>query len=280
MVRASGSFALDGPVLLAGAGKMGVALLSGWLDRGLEARDVIIQEPQPKSEVEDLVRKHGLKVVADVGKLAAPPSVIVVAVKPQIAESVFPPLARLAGPATVVMSIAAGKSIASFERHLPKGTAVVRAMPNTPAAIGRGISGLVANANAAPAQKQLCQKLLEAVGEVVWLGDEALIDAVTAVSGSGPAYVFLLTEALAKAGEAAGLDAATASRLARATVSGSGDLLRASESDPATLRQNVTSPGGTTAAALAVLMRKGSGLEELMIEAVAAAKKRGRELGS
>jgi pyrroline-5-carboxylate reductase len=280
MVRASGSFALNGPVLLAGAGKMGVALLSGWLDRGLEARDIIVQEPQPKGEVEDLVRKHGLKIVAEVGTLATPPSVIVVAIKPQVADAVFPPLARLAGPATVVMSIAAGRSIASFERHLPKGTAVVRAMPNTPAAIGRGISGLVANANATAAQKQLCQNLLEAVGEVVWLDDEALIDAVTAVSGSGPAYVFLLTEALAKAGEAAGLDAATASRLARATVSGAGDLLRASESDPATLRQNVTSPGGTTAAALAVLMRKGSGLEDLMIEAIAAAKKRGRELGS
>jgi pyrroline-5-carboxylate reductase len=280
MVRASGSFALNGPVLLAGAGKMGVALLSGWLDRGLEARDIIIQEPQPKGEVEDLVRKHGLKVVADVGTLAAPPSVIVVAVKPQVADAVFPPLARLAGPATVIMSIAAGKSIASFERHLPKGTAVVRAMPNTPAAIGRGISGLVANANTTPAQKRLCQNLLEAVGEVVWLDDEALIDAVTAVSGSGPAYVFLLTEALAKAGEAAGLDAATASRLARATVSGAGELLRASESDPAVLRQNVTSPGGTTAAALSILMRKGSGLQELMTEAVAAAKKRGRELGS
>jgi pyrroline-5-carboxylate reductase len=152
-------------------------------------------------------------------------------------------------------------------------------MPNTPAAIGRGITGAVANAHTTTVQKETCEKLLGAVGEVVWVPDESLIDAVTAVSGSGPAYVFLLAEALADAGVAAGLDAATAKQLARATVSGAGELLHQSESDPATLRQNVTSPGGTTAAALAVLMREGSGLKELMKEAVLAAQKRGRELG-
>jgi len=275
-----GSPALDGPVVLAGAGKMGTALLSGWLGRGLEARNVIIQEPNLTGEAAKLVGEHGITAVPSILALPSPPSVILMAVKPQAMNSVLPSLARLVGPATVVMSIAAGKSIASFERALPKGTAVVRAMPNTPAAIGRGISGAVANAETTAAQKQVCEDLLGAVGDVVWLDDEALIDAVTAVSGSGPAYVFLLTEALANAGKAAGLDASTAMQLARATVSGAGELMRQSDSDAATLRQNVTSPAGTTAAALAVLMREGNGLKELMTEAVLAAQKRGRELGS
>ena len=275
-----GSPALDGPVVLAGAGKMGTALLSGWLGRGLEPRNVIIQEPNLAGEAAKLVSEHGITAVPSILALPSTPSVILVAVKPQAMDSLLPSLAKLVGPATVVMSVAAGKSIASFERALPKGTAVVRAMPNTPAAIGRGISGAVANAETTAAQKQVCEDLLGAVGDIVWLEDEALIDAVTAVSGSGPAYVFLLTEALASAGEAAGLDAATAMQLARATVSGAGELLRQSASDPATLRQNVTSPGGTTAAALAILMREGNGLDELMTEAVLAAQKRGRELGS
>ena len=275
-----GSPALDGPVVLAGAGKMGTALLSGWLGRGLEPRNVIIQEPNLAGEAAKLVSEHGITAVPAILALPSTPSVILVAVKPQAMDSLLPSLAKLVGPATVVMSVAAGKSIASFERALPKGTAVVRAMPNTPAAIGRGISGAVANAETTAAQKQVCEDLLGAVGDVVWLDDEALIDAVTAVSGSGPAYVFLLTEALANAGKAAGLDASTAMQLARATVSGAGELLARSESDPATLRQNVTSPGGTTAAALAVLMQDGHGLKELMTEAVLAAQKRSRELGS
>jgi pyrroline-5-carboxylate reductase len=274
------SFVLDGPVVLAGAGKMGAALLSGWIERGLSARDVILQEPNLGGDAAELAGKHGLTVVPALGSLPSPPSVIVVAVKPQAMDTAFPPLARHVGPATVVMSIAAGKSIASFERHLPQGTAVVRAMPNTPAAVGRGISGAVANRHVTVKQKDLCQNLLAAVGDVVWLDDEAMIDAVTAVSGSGPAYVFLMTEALARAGEAAGLDPATSMQLARATVSGAGELLRRSTDDAAMLRKNVTSPGGTTAAALAVLMRDGNGLQELMTEAVLAAKKRGRELGS
>jgi pyrroline-5-carboxylate reductase len=195
-------------------------------------------------------------------------------------DAVFPALAKHAGPRTVVMSIAAGKSIASFEQHLAAGIAVVRAMPNTPAAIGHGISGAVGNAQLTSKQKDLCQDLLAAVGSVVWLDDESLIDAVTAVSGSGPAYVFLLAETLARAGEAAGLDAVTSMQLARATVSGAGELLRRSSNDPAMLRQNVTSPGGTTAAALSVLMRDKDGLQDLLTEAVLAAQKRGRELGS
>ena len=212
-------------------------------------------------------------------RLIAPPAVIIAAVKPQMMDQVFAPLAKLAGPDTVILSIAAGRSIASFEKHLSPGIAVVRAMPNTPAAIGRGITGAVGNAHMSPAQKATCDGLLRAVGDVVWISDEALIDAVTAVSGSGPAYVFLLAECLAEAGRAAGLDAVTAAKLARATVSGAGELLHQSASDAATLRQNVTSPGGTTAAALSVLMRDGNGLQRLMTEAVLAAKNKGRALG-
>jgi pyrroline-5-carboxylate reductase len=269
----------NGYVVLAGAGKMGAALLAGWLDRGLDPASVVIQEPNLAGSALELVQRHDIKTVGSSEPPAPPPAVIVVAVKPQVMEDAFPALAKVAGPETVVMSIAAGKTLASFERHLPPGTAVVRAMPNTPAAIGRGITGAVANAHTTAAQKELCESLLGAVGEVVWVPDESLIDAVTAVSGSGPAYVFLLAEALAEAGVAAGLDEATAMQLARATVSGAGELLNQSKSDPATLRRNVTSPGGTTAAALEVLMRDGDGLKELMTKAVLAAQKRGRELG-
>jgi len=274
------AFALDGPVVLAGAGKMGAALLAGWVSRGLRPGDVIVQDPHPSEDAAELARQHGISIVPLIDALPVPPSVIVAAVKPQAMDAVFPPLAKHAGPNTVVMSIAAGKSLSSFERHLPQRMAVVRAMPNTPAAIGRGITGAVGNAHVSADQKRLCQELLSAVGDVVWLDDETLIDAVTAVSGSGPAYVFLLTETLARAGEAAGLDPATSMQLARATVSGAGELLRRSESDPSALRQNVTSPGGTTAAALSVLMREKDGLQELMTAAVLAAQKRGRELGN
>lgn len=273
------SLQFDGPVLLAGAGKMGAAMLSGWLARGLSPRDVLIQEPQLAGDAAELAAQHGITVSSFFESLAQPPAVIIAAVKPQVMEQVFPPLGKLAGPNSVVLSIAAGKSIASFEKHLKPGAAVVRAMPNTPAAIGRGITGAVANDAVTPAQKAACDALLSAVGEVVWVDDERLIDAVTAVSGSGPAYVFYLAECLAEAGRAAGLSADLAMQLARATVTGAGELMHRSPLPAATLRQNVTSPGGTTAAALAVLMRDENGLAALMREAVLAAEKRGRELG-
>ena len=258
---------------------MGTALMQGWLARGLPASSILIQEPALSAETAAVVSQHGIRAEAAYAALDAPPAVIVAAVKPQVMDQVFAPLAKLAGPDTVVLSIAAGRSIASFEKHLAPGIAVVRAMPNTPAAIGRGITGAAGNAHLTAAQKATCDALLSAVGEVVWVRDEGLIDAVTAVSGSGPAYVFLLAECLAEAGRAAGLDAETATALARATVSGAGELLHRSPLDAGTLRQNVTSPGGTTAAALAVLMRDADGLQSLMTEAVLAAKKRGRDLG-
>jgi pyrroline-5-carboxylate reductase len=268
---------LDGLLLLAGAGKMGGALLSGWLDRGLDPSLVVIQDPGPPPEVAALLAKHGISHHATIDHLARPPAVLLAAVKPQAMDAVFPPLARLAGPETLVLSIAAGRTIASFETSLPAATAVVRAMPNTPAAIGRGITGVCPNAHVTARQRALAEALLSAVGEVVWVEDEAHIDAVTAVSGSGPAYVFLVTECLAEAGRMAGLDAALAQRLARATVAGAGELLHRSDLPAAELRRNVTSPGGTTAAALEVLM-EGGALQGLLTKAVAAATERGREL--
>jgi pyrroline-5-carboxylate reductase len=274
------SIEVDGQVLLAGAGKMGASLLTGWLNWGLDPASILVQEPLLQDDAAEIVRTRGLKAAAKFLSLDRAPAVIVAAVKPQMMDTVFPALAKLAGPKTVVLSIAAGKSIASFEKHLAPGTAVVRAMPNTPAAIGRGITGAVGNVHVSDAQKAMCNDLLGAVGAVVWVKSETLIDAITAVSGSGPAYVFYLTECLAKAGVAAGLDAELALQLARATVSGSGELLYRSDLDPAILRKNVTSPGGTTAAALNVLMRDADGLQQLMTEAVLAAQKRGLELGS
>ncbi len=270
---------LGGPLILVGCGKMGGAMLAGWLARGVDPRSILVQDPGPPPEVVALLERHGLAAVPALPGLREQPSVIVVAVKPQAMDVVFPPVAALAGAATLVLSIAAGKSIASFERHLPPGTAVVRAMPNTPAAIGLGITVCCPNAAVTVAHRSTCDALLAAVGEVGWIDDERLMDAVTAVSGSGPAYVFLLAEALEKAAIAEGIAPPLARRLARATVAGSGALLRLSDLDAAELRKNVTSPGGTTAAALSVLMAAG-GLEELMSKAVAAAAKRGRELGS
>jgi pyrroline-5-carboxylate reductase len=269
---------LKGPLLLAGAGKMGGAMLAGWLERGLDPRSVLVQDPDPPAEIAALLKQHAIPMATSETLRAKPPTVIVVAVKPQVMDTVFPDLARDTAKDTLVLSIAAGKTIAGFEKHLPAGTAVVRAMPNTPAAIGRGITVCVANAHVSAAGRATATSLLEAVGDVGWIDDEALMDAVTAVSGSGPAYVFLLAEALAAAGVKQGLDPALAARLARATVSGAGELLRQSTDTAEQLRWNVTSPGGTTAAALSILMRDKNGLPALMDEAIAAATKRGREL--
>jgi len=270
------TFTMQGPLLLAGAGKMGGAILEGLLARGLDARQVIVQEPTPSPAVASFLADNAIDVVPAIDELTQPPAVILVAVKPQVIDAVMPGLAKLAGPQTLFVSIAAGRPLAAFEKYAPQ-AAVVRAMPNTPAAIQRGMTVAVANANVTPVQRALANDLLAAVGDVMWVDDEALLDPVTAVSGSGPAYVFYLTECLAEAGRAAGLDAAFADELARATVIGSAALLETSHLSPAELRRNVTSPGGTTAAALEVLGGQ-SGLKELMTAAVAAATKRGREL--
>jgi len=270
---------LDGDLVLAGAGNMGGAMLAGWLAGGLDPKRIVVQDPAPPPAVAALLGRHGIVTSAALPERAAPPAVILMAVKPQVMEAVFPSLAKRAGPNTLVLSIAAGKTIASFERHLAPGIAVVRSIPNTPAAVGRGITVATPNAHVTPAQKALCDELLGAIGEVGWVDDEALIDPVTAVSGSGPAYVFYLTECLAAAGVKAGIAPELAMRLARATVAGSGELMRQSDLGADQLRKNVTSPNGTTFAALEVLM-SGKGLEPLMTEAVAAATRRSRELAS
>ena len=263
-----------GSLLLVGAGKMGSAMLEGWLARGLDAKKITVLEPQPAKTIKALARR-GLKLNAK-GK-ATPAAVVVVAVKPQIAPEALPSIVPYVGKSTLVLSIMAGRTIAFIAGALPAGAAIVRTIPNTPAAIGRGITVAVANAGVSARQRQQATDLLAAIGKVEWVNDEGLMDAVTAVSGSGPAYVFLLAEAMAQAGIAAGLPPDLAARLARETVAGAGELLRRSDLDPATLRQNVTSPGGTTAAALGVLMGPG-GFDALLTQAIAAATRRGREL--
>lgn len=267
-----------GPLLLLGAGKMGQALLDGWLARGLNPKKTVIIEPQPAKAIKALTRR-GVALNPKTGPKAkaVTAGAIVIAVKPQIAPEAVPPLGLHAGKGTLVVSIMAGRTLAFLEDKLPQGTAIVRAMPNTPAAIGRGITVAVANKNVSRSQRKLATDLLTATGTVEWVDDEALMDAVTAVSGSGPAYVFLLAETMAQAGIAAGLPPALAAKLARETVAGSGELLHRSPLEAATLRQNVTSPGGTTAAALEVLMGPG-GFDALLTKAIAAATRRGREL--
>lgn len=264
-------------LLLVGAGKMGSAMLEGWIARGLAPKRVAIIEPQPGKSLKALARRGARLNPKSGPKTEAYAAAIVIAVKPQTAPEAVPPLGLYVGKTTLVLSIMAGRTLGFLEKLLPPGTAIVRAMPNTPASIGRGITVAVANANVSARQRKLAGDLLGAIGNVEWVGDEALIDAVTALSGSGPAYVFLLAETMTKAGIAAGLPADLAARLARETVAGSGELLHRLDLDAATLRQNVTSPGGTTAAALEVLMGPG-GFDALLTKAIAAATRRSRDL--
>jgi pyrroline-5-carboxylate reductase len=258
-------------LVLLGCGKMGSALLAGWLARGVAPEAVGVIEPAPS----DWLRGTGVRLNAG---LPSDPAVALLAVKPQMMGAALPALAGL-GAGVLFVSIAAGTRIAALDAALGGARRIVRAMPNTPAAVGRGITAMVGNEAAGPGDLALAEALLAAVGEVVHLPDEGLMDAVTAVSGSGPAYVFHLIEALAAAGAAQGLPADLAMRLARTTVTGSGELARLSDESAERLRINVTSPGGTTAAALAVLMDPEHGLPPLMARAVAAAAARGRELG-
>jgi pyrroline-5-carboxylate reductase len=264
---------ITGTIALAGAGKMGGAMLTGWLAQGLDAKRVVVIEPQPSAEINALAAK-GIRINPSAGDAGALDT-LVVAVKPQSFREAGAALKQFVGSSTLVVSIMAGTTIAALEEVC--GGMVVRAMPNTPAAIGRGITVAVAAKNVSAAQRTTADALLRATGSVEWVDDESLMDAVTAVSGSGPAYVFLLAEELARAGVEAGLPAELATKLARETVAGSGELLHRSELASATLRQNVTSPGGTTAAALEVLMGK-DGMQPLMIRAIAAATKRSKEL--
>ncbi len=257
---------------LLGCGKMGSAMLQGWLTEGLPPHAIHVVDPFPS----DWLKSTGVSVNQGFGEA---PAFVVVAVKPQMMGEALPELAALGGGGTVVLSIAAGTKIAAFEQALGAGTPVIRAMPNTPAAIGQGITAICGNAHVTPAQMEQAEALLSAVGQVVRIEGEHQMDAVTAVSGSGPAYVFHLIETLAAAGMAEGLSPDLAMTLAKATVAGAGALAEAADEGPDQLRINVTSPGGTTAAALAVLMDEEHGFPPLLKRAVHAAAERGKELG-
>lgn len=264
-------------LLLVGCGRMGSAMLDGWL-AGPGVAQVAVVEPSAAPDAQDTNSQVIRCAAAEALPADFVPDVVVLAVKPQMMAAVLPAYRRFVRPETVFLSVAAGWTLASFARALGDDARVVRAMPNTPAAIGRGVTVLVAGAGVDDAQRAACDRLVRAVGSAEWVEIEALMDAVTALSGSGPAYIFLLAEAMAAAGAAAGLPADLADRLARATVSGAGELLRRSDDAAAKLRENVTSPGGTTAAALKVLMDEQDGFTPLLTKALAAAAERSRQL--
>jgi len=259
-------------LVLLGCGKMGSALLEGWLKGFLQPQSVHVIEPHPS----DWLRATGVHLNGDIPDA---PAMVVLAVKPQMMGAALPQLAAMGGGRTVFLSIAAGIGLARLGEALGADTPVIRAMPNTPAAVGRGITALIGNAHVTPAMLDMAQALVEAVGQSVLLDDEGQMDAVTAVSGSGPAYVFHLIETLAAAGTAQGLPPEMALKLARATVAGAGALAEQSGEEPGQLRVNVTSPGGTTAAALSVLMDAQTGFPPLLKRAVKAAANRSKELG-
>lgn len=268
-----------GQLLVIGAGRMGGAMIEGWIARGRDPHSITVIDPSVEGRTR--LQDRGVRVAADADAVSMPDGgfdVLVVAVKPQSFEVALPPAAPLVGPETLVVSVAAGKTVQTLRDLLGHPRKVIRAMPNTPAAIGRGITGCYAVAETDGRDRALAEGLLSAVGEVVWIEDEGLIDAVTAVSGSGPAYVFHMIEAMTRAGEEVGLPHETARRLARATVIGAAALADASLETETALREAVTSPAGTTAAALSVLMDQQTGLPPLMARAVTAARDRGREL--
>jgi pyrroline-5-carboxylate reductase len=263
-------------LLLIGAGKMGGAMLEGWLKQGMTPGQITVVDPYPSERMREL-SAQGLRLSPAVGDIG-PADVILLAVKPQMLDAAGPLLSAVATAESLLISVVAGKNMDNLRQRAPSARAIVRAMPNTPAAVGRGITGCAASPEVSEAQKKLATDLLSSIGQVEWVAGEDLIDAVTALSGSGPAYVFHLVEAMAEAGEKAGLPADLAMRLARATVEGAGELLYREPQTPASvLRQNVTSPAGTTAAALEVLMAQ-DGLKPLLTKAIAAARRRAGEL--
>ena len=267
------SFVAQHGLVLLGCGKMGSAMLEGWLKDGLPATSVYVQDPYPS----DWVKGAGVHVNAD---LPAAPAIVLIAVKPQMMAEALPVLQAMGNGSTVFLSVAAGISIAAYEEILGARTPIIRAMPNTPAAVGKGITAIIGNPCASAQQLDLADQLLCAVGQVVRLDEEGQMDAVTGVSGSGPAYVFHMIECLAKAGEAQGLSPDLAMALAKATVAGAGALAETASEDPSQLRVNVTSPNGTTQAGLEVLMDVSTGLPDLIGKTVAAATDRSKELAN
>ncbi|MGV6805729.1 MAG: pyrroline-5-carboxylate reductase [Ruegeria sp.] len=261
----------DQGLVLLGCGKMGSAMLAGWLEHGLPTASVWVIDPKPS----DWLKAQGVNINT---ALPENPAVVLVAVKPQMMGEALPAIQALGGGRTLFISVAAGTSIATFEKILGCNTPIVRAMPNTPAAIRQGITAVIGNSHVSDADLSMAEGLLAAIGETVRLEDEVQMDAVTGLSGSGPAYVFHLIETLAAAGEAQGLPHDLAMRLAKATVAGAGALALASDEDPSQLRVNVTSPNGTTQAALEVLMHQQQGFPDLLHRAVKAATDRSKEL--
>ena len=268
---------LPGPLLLVGCGKMGGALLRGWLARGIAGKDVFVVDPAPRG-LED-VQARGVTIVTAIDQLppTMQPGIVLLAIKPQFMDDGLPPYRRFAKPGVAFLSIAAGKTVAYLRGKLGTDAAIVRSMPNTPAAVGRGMSVILRDPGIPAASLKLCGQLLSAVGKVGWIDEEDQINAVTAVSGGGPAYVYLLIECLAEAARAAGLAPDLAMQLARETVVGSGELAHQSSESAKQLREAVMSPKGTTIEALAVLMAP-DGLQPLLTKAIAAATRRGREI--
>ncbi len=260
-------------LVLLGCGKMGSAMLKGWLAGGLPPGSVHVRDPAPS----DWLRGTGVHINAD---LPAAPAIVLIAVKPQMMAEALPVLVPMGGGGTLFLSVAAGTPIATYERVLGAETPIIRAMPNTPAAVGRGITAIIGNARTSAAHLDAAESLLRAVGQVVRLRSESQMDAVTGVSGSGPAYVFHMIECLARAGEAQGLAPDLALDLARATVAGAGALAMESGESPEQLRINVTSPNGTTQAGLEILMDEADGLPPLVERTVAAAAMRAKELAN
>lgn len=260
-------------LVLLGCGKMGSAMLAGWLDGGVSPTSVWVQDPFPS----DWVQAQGVHVNVD---LPSAPAIVLVAVKPQMMADALPVLSAMGNGDTLFVSVAAGVTIANYETILGDKTPIIRAMPNTPAAVGKGITAIIGNANTSTTHLDQADQLLSAIGQVVRLENEGQMDAVTGVSGSGPAYVFHMIETLAAAGEAQGLAPDLAMQLAKATVAGSGALAEASDETPAQLRVNVTSPNGTTQAGLEVLMDGKKGLPPLMNATVKAATDRSKELSN
>ncbi|KQK29333.1 pyrroline-5-carboxylate reductase [Bosea thiooxidans] len=275
-MRTAMSDSLPQSLVLIGAGKMGGAMLEGWLRIGIDPKGVSLIDPKLSDEMVELANQKGMRLNPSAKEIPAA-DVVVLATKPQMLDTAAPAVQAFIHPRTLLISILAGKTLGDLAARLPNAGAIIRAMPNLPASVQRGVTAAAPGKGVSAAQRATADALLGSIGRVEWLDDEGLIDAVTAVSGSGPAYVFHLVECLAAAGAAAGLPADVAERLARATVEGAGELLFQSPLPPGTLRQNVTSPGGTTAAALEVLMAE-DGLKPLMVKAVAAAKRRAGEL--
>lgn len=262
-------------ILLVGAGRMGGAMLDGWLAQGVAGSRIAVVDPAPSDALTSLCRERG---VALNPSGIHPVDTLVLAVKPQGLDAAAPGIEPWAGPGTAVVSILAGRTLADLAERFPRAGGCLRAMPNLPASVGRGVTGIAGDGRLSEDALARVERWLGAVGIVARLDHEDQIDAVTAISGSGPAYVFLLAEVLAEAGARLGLPPELAARLGRATVEGAGELMHRNPAiPPATLRETVTSPGGTTAAALAVLMAEG-GLEPLLVRAAAAAHRRAREL--